>query len=112
MTIEEMIRGAVERESAKGFMIVAGEYRSGGGTCECPMTAVYFDANPQANRDRAAHDGVAISDIKFGVAKKLGVTRQWIDIFVEGFDGHGVSSDANYSEAFDLGRKFRREYVK
>jgi hypothetical protein len=81
-----------------GFTLVSEDWGSASHKCACALGCVLLKDNPK--------DTVRIEDDKdrhIAITEILEVNDAWVDSFISGFDGNGISKDSPDSEAWELG---------
>lgn len=100
--LEADIRASVKREQERGFKIGSGNYRTAGGTYECPLTAFYWDHHPPEDPSWRVRDGRALhrtaSDFINYADNRAGYSG-FARYFVEGFDGTAFDPPRDVSES-------------
>lgn len=81
-----------------GWTLVSEDWGSAKHKCACALACVLLQDKPE--------DTVRVEsgrEAYLAVAELLGVTEQWVDGFIEGFDVNGTALASNYPEAWEVG---------
>lgn len=98
--IEQRIRAAIDAAKSAGIRLTSGRWMNLTGPIfeACAMGCVVA---PLDHDTRFEYDLVGLA------ASELGVTTNWAERFIDGFDGYPRGA----GEAYKLGRKLRKEYI-
>ena len=87
-----------------GFTLISEDWGSLEHKCACALGCVLVKDDP---KDEARLGSASLACAK--AANLLGVDENWVDSFIEGFDGNGSSKEAGVSAAWDMGREVALE---
>lgn len=93
MNLVQLLENAIEKSIANGYLLVCGTWGFPYYKFICPLSAI--DPKNITSQNSAV--------------KYLKVSNEWIESFINGFDGHGSRSSQDLS-AYYLGLYFREKY--
>jgi hypothetical protein len=100
--IKKKILDAIAQVRVKGYTLVCEDWGDPLHECACPMAAVIHTNQPDKFMASPTENVVT-------AAKILGVSEDWVDSFIEGYDGYGDPNVAKVPEACKMGQEIRKE---
>lgn len=88
----------IARAEKDGFTVIADDWGNQDMRCSCPLGCVNLS---NGTRPEDQFDG--------GVRSLLDVDDNWIQSFIDGFDGNGQADGSRVPEAWMMGQEIRQE---
>lgn len=103
MNIKKKILDSIKQMRAQGYTLISEDWGNTKEKCACAMSCVILSNNPK--------DGwlLGSSDSAQTAADVLEVNWDWIDSFLDGYDGNGDSKGARVKEAWEIGAEVAKE---